>query len=114
MNASPAVASPAVPNTPAANAGFALTILTLINLVNYLDRFILSAVLPGIQKDFQLTNTQAGSLATMFMVVFMLASPVSGILGDRMPRRYLVAAGVLLWSLATGASGLATSENALR
>ena len=43
----------------------------------------------------------------------MLASPISGYLGDRMPRRYLVAAGVVLWSLATGASGLATTFAAL-
>ncbi len=39
----------------------------------------------------------------------MLASPLGGFLGDRVPRRFLVAAGVLLWSLATGASGLATT-----
>jgi MFS family permease len=110
MSLPTAVAAPALPSaSPTRTSYYTLLILSLINLVNYLDRFILSAVLPHIQRDFQLTNTQAGTLATMFMVVFMLASPVSGILGDRMPRRYLVAAGVLLWSLATGATGLTTS-----
>jgi MFS family permease len=43
----------------------------------------------------------------------MLASPISGFLGDRVPRRFLVAGGVLLWSLATGASGLASTFAAL-
>ncbi|MFL5351143.1 spinster family MFS transporter [Archangium sp.] len=86
---------------------YALLILSLINLVNYLDRYIVTVALPYIKQDFQLTNTQAGYLGSFFMIVFMLASPISGFLGDRLPRRYLVAAGVLLWSLATGASGLA-------
>ena len=103
----------AVADNPQATATstrtYALLILALINLVNYLDRYIVTVALPYIKKDFQLDNTQAGLLGSFFMVVFMLASPISGFLGDRMPRRYLVAAGVLLWSLATGASGLATS-----
>ncbi|NTX12683.1 MFS transporter [Myxococcus sp. CA056] len=101
------------PIAPAANAGYALLVLTLINLVNYLDRYIVAVALPGIQKEFGINDTQAGLLGTMFIVVFMLASPVGGFLGDRYPRRLLVAGGVLLWSLATGASGLATSFIAL-
>ncbi|QRK04009.1 MFS transporter [Archangium violaceum] len=102
-----AVAAPAP--TATRTSHYALLILSLINLVNYLDRYIVTVALPYIKQDFQLTNTQAGYLGSFFMLVFMLASPVSGFLGDRLPRRYLVAAGVLLWSLATGASGLATT-----
>jgi len=101
------------PSSATATSTYALLILSLINLVNYLDRYIVTVALPYIQRDFQLDNTQAGLLGSFFMVVFMLASPISGFLGDRVPRRYLVAAGVLLWSLATGASGLATSFFAL-
>ncbi|MFY0580327.1 MFS transporter [Cystobacter fuscus] len=104
-----AVASPAA----APNSTYALFILSLINLVNYLDRYIVTVALPHIQRDFQLDNTQAGLLGSFFMVVFMLASPISGFLGDRVPRRFLVAGGVLLWSLATGASGLASTFAAL-
>ena len=109
-----AVATPASTAPSATRTSYyALLILSLINLVNYLDRYIVTVALPYIKQDFQLTNTQAGYLGSFFMLVFMLASPVSGILGDRLPRRYLVAAGVLLWSLATGASGLATTFAAL-
>ncbi|OJH35399.1 spinster family MFS transporter [Cystobacter ferrugineus] len=104
-----AVASPSA----APNSTYALFILSLINLVNYLDRYIVTVALPHIQRDFQLDNTQAGLLGSFFMVVFMLASPISGFLGDRVPRRFLVAGGVLLWSLATGASGLASTFAAL-
>ena len=113
MNNPPAAASPSAPATAARTSGYALLILSLINLVNYLDRYIVTVALPDIMRDFQLTKTQAGLLGSLFMVVFMIASPVSGFLGDRVPRRYLVAAGVLLWSLATGASGLASSFTAL-
>ena len=114
MSPTTAVATPSAPATSSARTSYyALLILSLINLVNYLDRYIVTVALPYIKQDFQLTNTQAGYLGSFFMLVFMLASPVSGFLGDRLPRRYLVAAGVLLWSLATGASGLATTFAAL-
>ena len=113
MNAS----SPAAPSsshaTQPVRAGYALFILTLINLVNYLDRYIIAVALPEIQKDFGINDAQSGLLGTVFIVVFMLASPLGGFLGDRVPRRLLVAGGVILWSLATGASGLASSFTAL-
>ncbi|AKJ06626.1 sugar phosphate permease [Archangium gephyra] len=114
MSSTTAVAPSTTPAVSSARTSYyALLILSLINLVNYLDRYIVTVALPYIKQDFQLTNTQAGYLGSFFMLVFMLASPVSGFLGDRLPRRYLVAAGVLLWSLATGASGLATTFFAL-
>lgn len=112
MNLPPAVAIQA--ERPAApRAGFALLVLSLINLVNYLDRYVIAAALPHIQEDFGISNAQSGLLGTVFIVVFMLASPLGGILGDRLPRRLLVAGSVILWSLATAASGLAGSFLAL-
>ena len=48
-----------------------------------------------------------GSLATAFFVSYMIAAPIFGWLADRMSRWMLVGASVLLWSLASGASGLA-------
>jgi len=112
MSVNPAVAA-SEPAAPAVRAGYALFILTIINLVNYLDRYIVAAALPSIQAELKINNTEAGLLGTVFIVVFMLASPLGGYLGDRMPRKYLVAGGVLLWSLATGASGLAATFTAL-
>ncbi len=112
MSLTPVVAaSPAA--TQSERAGYALLILTLINLVNYLDRYIVASALPAIQAELGINNTQSGMLGTVFIVVFMLASPLGGYLGDRVPRKLLVAGGVLLWSLATGASGLATTFLAL-
>lgn len=90
-------------------AYYGLGVLSIINLLNYLDRYILAGVMEKVQKQFALTDTEGGWLATTFMVVYMLASPLGGYLGDRMPRRLLIAAAVMLWSLATIGSGLATS-----
>lgn len=84
-----------------------LAVLTLVNLLNYLDRYVLSSVLPWIESDFDLADRQSGLLGSVFIIAFLLAAPVSGYLGDRTQRTRLLAAGVFLWSLATIASGLA-------
>ena len=87
----------------------ALAVLTGLNLLNYLDRFIPGAVLPAIIRDLRLSDTQAGSLQMFFILCFALISPVFGWLGDRRARFQLAAIGVLVWSAATFASGLAMS-----
>jgi MFS family permease len=90
-----------------------LAVLTAINLLNYLDRNVLSAVLPSVKGDFVLTDGQGGLLGSMFLVTYLLASPLSGHLGDRWPRKYIVAGGVLVWSLATMGGGIARSYEGL-
>ena len=95
----------------AAGAGRALALLLAINLFNYLDRFVLAAVLPKIAADpavGPLSKAEQGLLATAFMVAYLAFSPLFGWLGDRGRRWLLVGVGVVLWSLASGASGLAT------
>ncbi len=88
-------------------AGRALAILTLVNLFNYLDRFVVSALVESLRADLWLTDTRLGLLMTGFIVVYMLASPVFGYLGDRRRRPPLLALGVALWSAATVLSGFA-------
>jgi MFS family permease len=87
----------------------ALALLFGVNFLNYIDRYVIAAVAPLIQRDFLLSDTQVGFIGSMFIVAYMLASPFSGFLGDRWPRRWLVGGGVLVWSLATVLSGMATS-----
>lgn len=84
-----------------------LFFLTLINLFNYLDRYILVALSPAIKRDLALSDTQVGVLTTAFMLSYFLVAPFFGWLGDRGPRLRLMSVGVGLWSLATAASGLA-------
>ncbi len=91
----------------------ALAILTGLNFLNYVDRYIPAAVLPSITGALRLTDTQAGSLATLFILSYALISPIAGYLADRRPRFRLAAVGVLIWSVATFGSGLAPTYLAL-
>jgi MFS family permease len=88
-------------------------LLTGLNFLNYMDRFIVAAVLPKIKAELDLSNTEAGLLATVFLLGYFVTSPIFGTLGDRMPRKWLIAFGVLTWSAATIASGFAGSMIAL-
>jgi MFS family permease len=87
----------------------ALFTLTAINLLNYIDRYIFSALLPAIKDDLKFTDTQLGLLGSAFLISYSIASPLFGWLGDRGGRSKLMAGGVGLWSLATGFSGVFTT-----
>jgi MFS transporter, Spinster family, sphingosine-1-phosphate transporter len=87
-----------------------LTALTLVNLLNYLDRYVVSALVPALERTHMgLTDFRAGTLMTGFLVVYMLTAPIFGILGDRVSRTRTMAVGVAIWSLATGFSGIVRS-----
>ncbi len=114
MSSSPPPPSAAPPSLFSGAAGRALVVLTLINLLNYLDRFVVSALAESLKRSaLALTDTQLGLLMTGFVVVYMLASPLFGSLGDRRSRPPLVALGVFVWSLATVLAGFAGSFVAL-
>lgn len=85
----------------------ALGILTGINLLNYVDRYIPAGALPLILASFGASDSQGGLLQSLFMLPYALISPLVGNLGDRRPRFPLAGLGVLVWSLATFGSGLA-------
>jgi MFS transporter, Spinster family, sphingosine-1-phosphate transporter len=105
----PAASQSEVPSRSgvAAGARWALALLLAINLVNYIDRYILAAVEDQIQHDFGSTEAQTGLLATAFLVSYMCFAPLFGWLADRYSRWLLVGIGVLVWSVASGATGLA-------
>src|ERR687885_1176016 len=117
--------NPALPTSPAeipdadlASAGRAartgLVVLTLINLFNYLDRFVLPAVLPSIKRsELRPSDTALGFLGSGFIIVYMLSAPIIGALGDRRSRPRFIAAGVAVWSVATALGGLARNYLAL-
>ena len=86
-------------------ARFALGVVTILNFLNYIDRYILSAVLPRVKSELVLTDFQLGLLANIFLVSYFVASPLFGALGDRLSRPRLMSAGVTAWSMATAAAG---------
>ncbi len=92
----------------------AVALLLAINLVNYVDRYVLAAVVPRLRHEFfppgsSAVDEELGSLALAFMASYMIAAPVFGWLADRWSRWIIVGLGVIFWSLASGASGLASS-----
>jgi len=92
----------------------ALAVLTLINLFNYLDRWIVAALAESMKhSELHLSDTQLGSLMTGFIIVYMIAAPLFGALGDARSRTRLLGLGVAIWSLATALAGLATSYASL-
>jgi predicted MFS family arabinose efflux permease len=99
---------------PVRGAAVALTVLTLINLFNYLDRYVVSALVESLKhSELHLTDARLGLLVTGFILVYILASPVFGSLGDRKRRPPLIAIGVAIWSLATTLGGFAHGFGAL-
>jgi MFS transporter, Spinster family, sphingosine-1-phosphate transporter len=122
---------PLLSDAPIPGARLALIVLLSINLFNYIDRQVLAANLPSIEKQLlppthlldseghvihdqdgkEVANpaaidndTKLGNLAFAFMVAYMLFAPLFGWLADRFSRWKLVGIGVILWSLASGAS----------
>jgi MFS family permease len=83
-------------------------ILTAMNLLNYIDRYVPSAVKDLFKKDLGFTDLQTSLPLSAFIIVYMLASPVFGGLADRRSRRVLIMVGVVTWSLATAGAALAT------
>jgi MFS family permease len=86
-----------------------LALLTGLNFLNYIDRTVLAAVLGDIQKDVGLSKFQGGLLATAFLVGYFITAPMFGARADKGTRKGLIAIGVAVWSLATVATGFATS-----
>ena len=120
--------------------GAALVLLLLINLFNYMDRQVLAAVVRPVKESFFGTDgsiTGAGEtltavmmwcqqrlgfkpedalvglLGTAFMVMYIIGAPVFARLAERTSRWVLIGIGVILWSLASGASGMASTFLAL-
>jgi len=90
-----------------------LILLASINMLNYLDRYVVPAISVQLGQAFQLTDAQIGSLTSVFLVVYMVASPIFGVLGDRFSRPKLVALGIVLWSLATAAGAFTVGYKSL-
>ncbi|HEY1984126.1 MAG TPA: MFS transporter [Terracidiphilus sp.] len=78
-----------------------LLLLIGLNLLNYIDRYILPGAQPLIQHEYGWSDQQMGALTTALFIVYMLVAPLTGWLGDHFPRKPLIIGGAVLWSLAT-------------
>jgi MFS family permease len=109
-----AIAMEPVGTRPLSGARSALFLLLAINLFNYIDRQILAALEPNIRASFFAPGdlnamTKTGLLGDAFFVTYMISAPILGLLADRISRWLIVGSAVILWSLASGGSGLAAT-----
>jgi MFS family permease len=79
-------------------------LLWFCGFFNYADRQALSAVLPLLKTEFDLSDFQIGWLSSAFMLVYALTSPFAGYTVDRLSRRLLIPLGLALWSLICAAT----------
>lgn len=91
-------------------ARFAFTILLIINILNYADRYILPAILTKIHQSpnlggLGLTQGELGLIGSSFLLVYAFATLPLGIWADRSSRKNIIALCVGLWSIATVLAG---------
>lgn len=91
----------------------ALGLLTALNFLNYIDRYILPAVQPLIKREFHSSDTALGALTTVFFIFYMCCAPAIGFFADRKSRKAIIAIGALVWSAATLLTAVTYSFRAL-
>ncbi|XP_029467950.1 protein spinster homolog 2 isoform X2 [Rhinatrema bivittatum] len=104
---------PPAPNKPRklGRAGVAAaTILSMGNVLNYLDRYTVAGVLLDIQRHFEVKDSGAGLLQTVFICSFMVAAPIFGYIGDRFNRKVILSCGIFFWSAVTFSSSFITKQ----
>ncbi len=85
-----------------------LAVLALINFVNFAARQVFVPLIPLLREHLHVTDAELGSLQTFLLVVLAAGSIPFGFLADRFSRKTIIAAGILFWSVATFAGGLAS------
>ena len=86
-----------------------LAVLVLVNFVNFAARWVFIPLIPMLRAHLGVTDTQLGSLQTWLLMVLAVGSIPFGFLADRFSRKAIILFGVICWSLATFAGGLAGS-----
>uniref|UniRef100_A0A8R1DTA7 MFS domain-containing protein n=1 Tax=Caenorhabditis japonica TaxID=281687 RepID=A0A8R1DTA7_CAEJA len=74
-----------------------VTVLFIVNLLNYVDRYTVAGVLTQVQTYYNISDSLGGLIQTVFLISFMIFSPVCGYLGDRFNRKWIMIIGVGIW-----------------
>jgi MFS family permease len=111
MIASTAAAGPATSAPASIRYGwFVVAALSLVNMVSYVERQMLTLLFAPIKQDFRLTDTEVSLLAgAAFVIFYVVFGLFFGRLADRANRKRIILIGAVFWSLATTACGLAQS-----
>ncbi|GAA6218438.1 protein spinster homolog 3-like [Lates japonicus] len=92
-------------------AHIAVAVLCYINLLNYMERYTIAGVLSNIQKFFDISDSTAGLLQTVFICSFLLLAPLFGYLGDRYNRKYIMIGGLSVWLVTAAGSSFVTDSS---
>lgn len=85
------------PNHTSSRQWMAITILTFINLINYMDRYTIAGLIRDVQTYYNINDSSAGALQTVFVSSYMVVAPIFGYLGDRYSRKWLLVIGISIW-----------------
>lgn len=91
-----------------AYAWYVAVVLAMAHMISFVDRFLISLVMEPLKADLLISDTQLGLLqGTSFVLLYVIAAIPLGQLADRVNRRNLIIAGILFWTIATAACGIA-------
>ncbi len=93
-----------------------VALLWFVALLNYLDRQMLSTMKPSMQIDIAELQTAEnfGILMAIFLWIYGLMSPVSGMIADKINRKWLIVMSLFVWSAVTYFMGYATTFSQLK
>ena len=88
-------------------------LLWLVALLNYMDRQMLATMRPAMETDIPelVSGENFGRLMAIFLWIYALMSPISGIIADKLNRKWLIVGSLFVWSAVTYAMGYATTYN---
>jgi MFS family permease len=101
-----AASAPLFPGPSRAYGWYALALLALLNLLSYVNRNIIFALVPPIELDLRLTDAHIGWIASAFVLLFSVAVFPFGVISDLRSRRAVTAGGVVVWSAFAFLAGL--------
>ena len=86
-----------------------VALLANVGALNYCDRAAISAVFPLLRTDLQISDLELAAVGSFFLWTYALASPLSGVLADRMSRSRLILISLVGWSAVTLVTGFVTT-----
>ncbi|HMT72445.1 MAG TPA: MFS transporter [Chitinophagaceae bacterium] len=92
-----------------------VALLWVVALLNYMDRQMLSTMKPSMMLDIHelQSATNFGYLMAIFLWIYGFMSPLSGIIADRLNRKWLIVGSLFVWSAVTFAMGYAKTFDQL-
>ncbi|AYN04287.1 MFS transporter [Flavobacterium sp. 140616W15] len=90
-----------------------VALLWIVALLNYMDRQMLATMRPSMEADIPelVSGENFGRLMAIFLWIYALMSPISGIIADKLNRKWLIIGSLFVWSAVTYAMGYATTYN---